>query len=89
MQTRLIQTTATKFHSNDKNGVNVCWNCDAPVDCVFDVTQFNCPKCEVLCAPNPDMNYFELMDMKQSFKMDLKKLSQRYKDLQRILHPDK
>jgi molecular chaperone HscB len=42
-----------------------------------------------MTAFDPHQNYFELFQLPQSFRLDQSSLSQRYRDLQREMHPDR
>ena len=70
-----------------------CWNCkedfgsDAEVDQLHNL--LTCSNCNVLRRVPANINYFELFGIERIFKMDLKKLAQKYKSMQRILHPDR
>ena len=64
--------------------------------CLFAINDDNqldnlltCSKCSVLRRPPKHINHFELFGIERKFKMDLKKLAQKYKSMQRILHPDR
>ena len=72
---------------------SICWNCKADFCLESDKDQLNnlltCSQCNVLRLIPKDINYFELFGIPRKFKMDLKKLAQKYKSMQRILHPDR
>ena len=72
---------------------HICWNCgaDFSLDCEKDQLNnlLTCSKCNVLRIIPKDANYFDLFGIPRTFKMDLKKLAQKYKSMQRILHPDR
>lgn len=40
-------------------------------------------------TPDLNKNYFELFDLPQSFEVDSEVLSLRYRDMQRLVHPDR
>lgn len=42
-----------------------------------------------LLEPPKNVNYFELFDIEQSFNLDSKALSKKFKNMQKVLHPDK
>ena len=72
---------------------NICWNCKADFALEYEKNKLNnlltCSQCSVLRLIPKDINYFELFGIPRKFKMDLKKLAQKYKSMQRILHPDR
>ena len=72
---------------------NICWNCKADFGLECETDKLNnlltCSQCNVLRLIPKDINYFELFGIPKKFKMDLKKLAQKYKSMQRILHPDR
>ena len=72
---------------------NICWNCKADFGLECETDKHNnlltCSQCNVLRLIPKDINYFELFGIPRKFKMDLKKLAQKYKSMQRILHPDR
>ena len=77
----------------EKNETNICWNCELDFTSESEIDQLNnlltCPKCNVLRRPPKNIDHFELFGIQRKFKMDLKKLAQKYKSMQRILHPDR
>ena len=77
----------------EKNKTNYCWNCGADFCEENNENQLDnlltCSKCSVLRRPPKHINHFELFGLERKFKMDLKKLAQKYKSMQRILHPDR
>lgn len=67
---------------------SVCWNCQANL--TNDPGHLYCTNCQALKSPPTEpIDHFALMGMDKSFKVDLRKLSERYKELQRQLHPDR
>lgn len=61
-----------------------CWACQTPVN----NAGFLCGTCNTIQAPRTH-NYFELLGFEKRFDIDNKKLEQTFKNLQRVLHPDK
>ncbi|XP_029475204.1 iron-sulfur cluster co-chaperone protein HscB isoform X1 [Rhinatrema bivittatum] len=61
-----------------------CWSCQRtlPPARVF------CPSCSALQPPDAARDYFEILDCDRSFNIDVQKLQQKFRDLQRSLHPD-
>ena len=69
-----------------------CWNCKAHLtssEVLHLSTPLTCSECNVLRRIPQNITYFELFGIQMIFKMDLKKLAQKYKSMQRILHPDR
>lgn len=62
-----------------------CWRCGKPTNTKEDI--FFC-KCGVVQSVN-SLSYFEIMSLDDSFDVDTAVLSQKYKELQKLLHPDK
>ncbi|XP_006001117.1 iron-sulfur cluster co-chaperone protein HscB [Latimeria chalumnae] len=50
--------------------------------------QFFCPACGALQPPDESRSYFHVLGCEKSFSVDVPKLQQNYKSLQRSLHPD-
>ncbi|XP_066546263.1 iron-sulfur cluster co-chaperone protein HscB isoform X2 [Amia ocellicauda] len=63
-----------------------CWKCGALMQ--ETLPAFFCPACKVLQPPDEDMDYFDIMACEKSFAVDVQILQQKYKHLQRSLHPD-
>ncbi|XP_030074221.1 iron-sulfur cluster co-chaperone protein HscB [Microcaecilia unicolor] len=61
-----------------------CWSCQRPL---LPAHVF-CPSCNVLQPPDAARDYFDIMDCDRSFNIDIQKLQQEFRDLQRSLHPD-
>ena len=69
-----------------------CWNCKAHLtssEVLHLSTPLTCSECNVLRRIPQNITYFELFGIPRIFKTDLKKLAQKYKSMQRILHPDR
>ena len=70
-----------------------CWNCK--IDFTLDGEVGNmhnlltCSKCKSLRRVPKNINHFQLFGIPTTFRMDLKQLAQKYKSMQRILHPDR
>ncbi|KAL4437292.1 hypothetical protein ABPG75_004431 [Micractinium tetrahymenae] len=64
-----------------------CWQCGTPLS-AHD--QFFCPECESVQPASGDPQYYQVFDLgEQRFDVDAPDLEQRYRALQRRLHPDK
>ncbi len=63
-----------------------CWKCHT--DLAKDSSSiFNCPGCKSMRHPE-NYNYFQVFDIHQSYDIDIKDLSERFKALQKMFHPD-
>ncbi|XP_004207231.1 iron-sulfur cluster co-chaperone protein HscB [Hydra vulgaris] len=66
---------------------NSCWNCEFKHDC-----KLFCPSCEIIqcgeCA-SKSLNFFELLQLRQTFDISVSSLKEYYIKLQTRLHPDK
>ena len=77
-----------------ENDTNICWKCQIDLRTKSETGQMNnlltcpCPQ-HVLRNIPKNIDHFELFGLQRKFKMDLKKLAQKYKSMQRILHPDR
>ena len=77
-----------------ENDINICWKCQIDLRTKSETGQLNnlltcpCPQ-HVLRNIPKNIDHFELFGLQRKFKMDLKKLAQKYKSMQRILHPDR
>jgi len=62
----------------------ICWSCQkAAGDAVF------CPACGAVQPPDPRADYFRVLGIPCVFAVDLAVLEQRYKELTKLLHPDR
>lgn len=62
-----------------------CWKCGQLTNTVEEM--FIC-KCGVVQSVQ-DVSYFDIMGVEDSFDVDTAALSKNYKELQKVLHPDK
>jgi len=63
-----------------------CWQCGRNID---DVTERYFCECGVVQPPVTKRSYFNIMGVEETFDVDLTELTEKYRGLQRILHPDK
>ena len=88
-----IKSFNEPFQPLKNNEPDFCWNCQADLTYHEETSELNnfltCSKCNVLRQIPKNINHFDLFGMPKCFKMDLKKLAQKYKSMQRILHPDR
>ncbi|KAF5285770.1 hypothetical protein FQR65_LT13049 [Abscondita terminalis] len=63
-----------------------CWNCGATKTVNGPLL---CPHCNVLQKPPDTSNYFTVLNIDQTFDIDHKLLTNKYRRMQSVLHPDK
>lgn len=64
-----------------------CWSCEK-VNCI-NTNPIFCMHCNTIQKPNRDENYFQVIGIELEYDLDEGKLTKKYKDLQKLLHPDK
>lgn len=79
-------SSAANAHSDAALSSPSCWKCGNAIHPSDEI--FFC-KCGVIMAPRPDLNHFQLFNIEKTFDLEEERLSQKFKDLQRQLHPDK
>lgn len=62
-----------------------CWKCKESIS----TNELSCPSCGAFQQPNPTITYFEIFNIPQKFEVDVQIVSKKFKDLQKIFHPDK
>lgn len=62
-----------------------CWNCSE----VLGAADFICGRCESPQEVSHKLNYFEVFNEVQKYDIDVSKLQRTFRNLQRLLHPDK
>lgn len=62
-----------------------CWKCNAPVTSM----EFFCSACNAIQPPSETITYFDLMASPKTFDVNTAQLTEKYKELQWKLHPDK
>lgn len=77
---------ASSVKNKSQTGSRRCWKCNSEIR---SGVEFFCPSCNIIQMPPRKMTYFELMGSPTSFDIDTRQLTQRYKELQWKLHPDK
>ncbi|KAL5477511.1 hypothetical protein EMCRGX_G024321 [Ephydatia muelleri] len=65
-----------------------CWKCLKDISLPQGRPLFFCP-CDKVVLPPSTQNYFAVMDSPTSYKIDVRKLKDTYRQLQRLLHPDR
>lgn len=65
--------------------MSACWACSSAMG---EGVLF-CPVCAVIQPPNPQRNHFEVLGIQAQYQIDSGELERRFKDLSRLLHPDR
>lgn len=61
-----------------------CWNCD-----YMYKSELFCSKCKVLLEMPQNLNYFDIMGIKKDYNVVNEEIHKKYRELQKMLHPDK
>ncbi|XP_069767276.1 iron-sulfur cluster co-chaperone protein HscB [Narcine bancroftii] len=61
-----------------------CWRCGASPE----PSSFFCPSCRALQPPDRRLDYFQLLGLPRRFRLDVERLRESHRRLQRALHPD-
>jgi len=61
-----------------------CWNCDYKYK-----SELFCSKCKVLQELPQNLNYFDIMGIKRDYNVVNEEVHEKYRELQKMLHPDK
>lgn len=48
-----------------------------------------CSKCKVLQEPPENLTYFDIIGISRSYDVNITEIQKKYKELQKLLHPDK
>ncbi|MEE6513606.1 hypothetical protein FKM82_021354 [Ascaphus truei] len=62
----------------------LCWSCRA----ALSRAELFCPSCTSLQPPDHTKDYFQVLGCDKSFNVDIQELQKKYRNLQRLLHPD-
>lgn len=84
-KTWLTLMYCSSIESQRETIVRSCWKCSA----ISSTVEFFCPTCNVIQRPSKKTSYFVLMDSPKTFDVDTAQLTEKYKELQWKLHPDK
>ncbi|XP_017781534.1 PREDICTED: iron-sulfur cluster co-chaperone protein HscB, mitochondrial [Nicrophorus vespilloides] len=63
-----------------------CWKCGVSRQSQVDLF---CEKCNVIQAPTKEGNFFKVFNYQNSYNVDMKDLTNKYRKMQSVLHPDK
>ncbi|XP_033310023.1 iron-sulfur cluster co-chaperone protein HscB [Bombus vosnesenskii] len=77
----LILTNVSQYSSDS---LSKCWNCNF----VYKSDLF-CSKCKVLQEPPENLTYFDIIGVPKSYDVKVTEIQKKYKELQKLLHPDK
>ncbi|XP_076244931.1 iron-sulfur cluster co-chaperone protein HscB-like protein, mitochondrial [Calliopsis andreniformis] len=61
-----------------------CWNCNYAYK-----SELFCSKCKVLQEPPENLTYFDIIGIPKSYDVTVTEIQKKYKELQKLLHPDK
>ncbi|XP_016920834.1 iron-sulfur cluster co-chaperone protein HscB [Apis cerana] len=61
-----------------------CWNCNFTYK-----SDLFCSKCKVLQKPPENLTYFDIIDIPKTYDVNVTEIQKKYKELQKLLHPDK
>uniref|UniRef100_A0A0B6ZYP6 J domain-containing protein n=2 Tax=Arion vulgaris TaxID=1028688 RepID=A0A0B6ZYP6_9EUPU len=87
LQQMFFHTSQDTYHCvQSSHDPRHCWNCGRDTNPVREL--FFCD-CGVVQKPANELTYFDLMQMKPSFDIDIKRLGDIFKETQKKLHPDK
>lgn len=78
-------SSSSSFQHQNKT-TSTCWKCGKKRDSAVEI--YFCI-CGSILPPSDTSTYFDLLGLEKSFELDVDVLTKKYKDLQRILHPDK
>jgi molecular chaperone HscB len=62
----------------------ICWSCEKNAG-----EDLLCAGCGAVQPPNPEADHFQVFGLPRKFDLDVVDLEQRYKELTKILHPDR
>ncbi|XP_029040755.2 iron-sulfur cluster co-chaperone protein HscB isoform X1 [Osmia bicornis bicornis] len=77
----IILTNALQYSSESPSK---CWNCN-----FISKSELFCSKCKVLQEPPENLTYFDIMGIPKSYDVTVSEVQKKYKELQKLLHPDK
>lgn len=80
-----VRQAINKYMCNISLSNKNCWKCGENLRNI----QIFCDKCNSLQQVNTFSNYFEIIGVEYSYNLNLSELSQKYRKLQSVLHPDK
>lgn len=63
-----------------------CWKCGIEKKSILELF---CDQCNVIQSPHEKENYFKIFGLPDTFDIDSKSLTQKFRAMQSVLHPDK
>jgi len=76
-----LQRTMCTIKSDNK----ICWSCKKKIG----EELFFCDICKIIQPPLTELSYFEVFGCAETYVLDAKSLTNRYRELQSMIHPDK
>lgn len=76
-----LSTNATQYSSDSPLK---CWNCN-----YIHKSELFCSKCKKLQEPPENVTYFDIIGIPKSYDVTVAEIQRKYKELQKLLHPDK
>lgn len=61
-----------------------CWKCEFPFK-----SELFCSRCRSLQKLPATLNYFDIIGVQNDYNISIEEVRKKYRDLQRMLHPDK
>jgi molecular chaperone HscB len=62
----------------------ICWSCEKNAG-----EGLTCAACGAIQPPDPRADHFEVLGVERRFALDVNDLERRYKDMTKVLHPDR
>lgn len=63
-----------------------CWKCGIEKKSILELF---CDQCNVIQNPQEKENYFKIFGLPEAYDIDSKSLTQKFRGMQSVLHPDK
>ncbi|XP_006615455.2 iron-sulfur cluster co-chaperone protein HscB [Apis dorsata] len=76
--------TLTNISKYSSDSPLKCWNCNFTYK-----SDLFCSKCKVLQKPPENLTYFDIIDIPKIYDVNVTEIQKKYKELQKLLHPDK
>lgn len=61
-----------------------CWKCEFPYK-----SELFCSQCKTIQKPPENLNYFDLIGVKEDYDIHVDDVQKKYRQLQNMLHPDR
>ncbi|XP_071480795.1 uncharacterized protein [Diadema antillarum] len=92
--------SGVKYVRCSSSTTRTCWNCHAVLsgnlsasagheDALRPSIAFFCQSCSMIQPLDEDLNHFQILGVEEKFDVDIADLTSRFRNLQRVLHPDK